>query len=106
MDDKSYKKLVADHLPKYRDELTRRGFSKADVDRAAAMLMAGSELQPTISTLEAYQAACVALDMLSEEVPRDDTRSSAAVQLGALEGAMIEFEEVFEAEHGRRPPTR
>ncbi len=106
MDDESYKKLVADHLPKYRDELTRRGLSKADIDEAAAMLMAGSEQQPTISTLEAYQAACVALDMLSEEVPRDDTRSSAAIQLGALEGAMIEFEEAFEADYGRRPPTR
>jgi len=52
------------------------------------------------------QAACLALDTQSNDVPRGDTRSPAAVQLGALEGAMIEFEEAFEAEHGRRPPTR
>ena len=90
---------------KMRDKLVHGGMSKDDATWAACLLWTSLE-QPRIRSLEQYKAAATAYEQMEKEAPRDNFRSPAAIRLDALGGALIEFEEEYELEHGELPPAR
>jgi hypothetical protein len=99
-----YRQFLEGFLATYRDELLAKGMSRDDVDRAIRMVQ--TEPAIVINTLEDYKRACRLYNEMEGAVPKDDWRSPAAVQLVALGGEMIRFEEEYEREHGELPDTR
>jgi len=57
--DAEYEKWLAEHLPGYRDKLTKGGLSKNAVD--AFIRIAWTPPAITISTVEDYKRACLAV---------------------------------------------